>query len=415
VVAVPAGAYNSLWQVRTDAWSTLEESTARLALHGARQHPVEQLADTVAEALDVLAPIERFWAFPGMQAFYRVRRLFATGKYDRCATMVARINRSLATDSYRGSRTWDADAEDDAHGREPGQADQASARPQRPYFEVLIVEDMTEDQERALHEELRRWRRPDDQFVYEIVVVPSFGDALMAARVNFRLQACVVRRRFAHRSRHDTSSLRQFVSLLGSDDLMDRPPDERAQVLARSLARIRPELDLYLMTEVAVEDMAGRLSHHFRRIFHTREGSLELHLSILDGIAARYRAPFFSALRSYSHRPTGVFHALPISHGKSIVNSHWISDMVDFYGLDIFLAETSATCGGLDSLLEPTGPLRDAQELAARTFGSRKTYFVTNGTSTANKVVVQALVDKALEIAATTRPAPPPDPAGPAA
>ena len=110
-----------------------------------------------------------------------------------------------------------------------------------------------------------------------------------------------------------------------------------------------------------------------------------------------------------------MFHALPISHGKSIVNSHWISDMVDFYGLDIFLAETSATCGGLDSLLEPTGPLRDAQELAARTFGSRKTYFVTNGTSTANKVVVQALVDKALEIAATTRPAPPPDPAGPAA
>ena len=102
---MPAGpsAHNSLWQVRTDAWSTLDESTAQLALHGAQQHPVEQLTETVAEALDVLAPIERFWAFPGMQAFYRVRRLFATGKYDRCATMVARINRSLATDSYRGS------------------------------------------------------------------------------------------------------------------------------------------------------------------------------------------------------------------------------------------------------------------------------------------------------------------------
>ncbi len=87
-----------------------------------------------------------------------------------------------------------------------------------------------------------------------------------------------------------------------------------------------------------------------------------------------------------------MFHALPISHGKSIVNSHWIKDMLDFYGLNIFLAETSATCGGLDSLLEPTGPLREAQELAAKTFGSRKTYFVTNGTSTANKIVVQALV-----------------------
>src|ERR1700733_9013167 len=391
-VAVPAGsnAYNSLWQVRTDAGSALEESTAQLALACTQQRPVEQLTDAVAEALDVLAPIERFCAFPRMQAFYRVRRLVATGKYDRCATLVARINRTLATDSYRGSHTSDADVEDEAYDHEVRPADQS--RQQRPYFEVLVVEDMTEDQERALREELRRWRRPDDQFLYEIVVVPSFDDAVMAARLNFTLQACVVRRRFTHRSRHDYSSLAQFVALGECEDLMDRSPDERAQVLARSLARIRPELDLYLMTEIAVEDLAGRLSHHFRRIFHTREGSLELHLSILDGIAARYRAPFFSALRSYSHRPTGVFHALPISHGKSIVNSHWIRDMVDFYGLDIFLAETSATCGGLDSLLEPTGPLREAQQLAARTFGSRQTYFVTNGTSTANKVVVQALV-----------------------
>ena len=87
-----------------------------------------------------------------------------------------------------------------------------------------------------------------------------------------------------------------------------------------------------------------------------------------------------------------MFHALPISQGKSIVNSHWIRDMVSFYGLDIFMAETSATTGGLDSLLEPIGPLRDAQLLAAEAFGSRQTYFVTNGTSTANKIVVQALL-----------------------
>jgi arginine decarboxylase len=147
-----------------------------------------------------------------------------------------------------------------------------------------------------------------------------------------------------------------------------------------------------MMTEISLEDVAGWLSHHFRRIFHSREGTLELHLSLLAGVGERYEAPFFNALKQYSHRPTGVFHALPISQGKSIVNSHWIKDMIGFYGLDIFLAETSATCGGLDSLLEPTGPLREAQQLAAKTFGSRQTYFVTNGTSTANKIVVQALV-----------------------
>ena len=66
--------------------------------------------------------------------------------------------------------------------------------------------------------------------------------------------------------------------------------------------------------------------------------------------------------------------------------------MESFYGINIFLAETSATSGGLDSLLQPHGPIKKAQELAARAFGARKTYFVTNGTSTANKIVVQALV-----------------------
>jgi len=51
-----------------------------------------------------------------------------------------------------------------------------------------------------------------------------------------------------------------------------------------------------------------------------------------------------------------------------------------------------ATSGGLDSLLEPTGPIKVAQELAARAFGAKRTFWVTNGTSTANKIVVQALI-----------------------
>jgi len=63
-----------------------------------------------------------------------------------------------------------------------------------------------------------------------------------------------------------------------------------------------------------------------------------------------------------------------------------------FYGPNIFLAETSATSGGLDSLLEPHGPIKEAQERAARAFGAKQTFFATNGTSTCNKIVVQALI-----------------------
>ena len=384
--------YNSLWQLRADSWSGLEEASERLAVAVTQERPTERLVKEVDRLLDVLAPMEVYWAFPGVQTFQHARRLFGAGKYDRLARLIAAINRALITDSYRNGGQWSAEHLD----REPlNGADALSLehnRETRPYFEVLIVDDMTGVQERALREDLRRLRRRDDAFVYEVVVVPSFEDASMAVLLNFNLQACVIRRRFVHHSRHDLSQLGSFFEERSDHQLVDSRPEERAQMLARRIARLRPELDLYLMTEVSLEETAGRLSHHYRRVFHAREGLLELHLSILKGIEERYDAPFFKALRDYAHRPTGVFHALPISQGKSVVSSHWISDMVDFYGLDIFLAETSATCGGLDSLLEPTGSLRDAQELAAKTFGARKTFFVTNGTSTANKIVAQALL-----------------------
>ncbi|WP_231639285.1 aminotransferase class I/II-fold pyridoxal phosphate-dependent enzyme [Mycobacterium sp. Marseille-P9652] len=389
-------AYNSLWQVRSDSWCRLEEAADRLMRPTTTGALKDKWAGVCQELLTRLSTLEPYWAYPGSPQFARVQRLFAAGSYDKFAQTVGQINRALTTESYRSGDVDNAGADDlDMFPSDPRTLVDHHAAPQgdRPYFEVLVVEKMTEDQERALRNEVRKWRRPDDEFVYELVVVSSGDEALIAARLNVNLQAVVIRRRFSHQSTRDLSALSEFVDTAVSNELADhQTPEERAQILAVSLTQLRPELDLYLMTEIEVEGIAGRLGQYFRRVFHAREGMLELHLSILQGVAARYRTPFFSALKQYSHRPTGVFHALPISQGKSIVNSHWIKDMVGFYGLDVFMAETSATCGGLDSLLEPTGPLREAQQLAAQTYGSRHTYFVTNGTSTANKIVTQALV-----------------------
>ncbi|MGO9506083.1 MAG: aminotransferase class I/II-fold pyridoxal phosphate-dependent enzyme [Mycobacterium sp.] len=389
-------AYNSLWQVRSDSWCRLEEAADRLTRPTTTGGLKEKCVSTCQEILARLSTLEPYWAFPGSPQFARVQRLFAAGNYDKFAQAVLRINRALTTESYRTGDVDNAGADDlDMFPADPRQLveHQPPTQRDRPYFEVLVVEKMTEAQEAALRNDVRKWRRPDDEFVYELVVVSSGDEALIAARLNVNLQAVVVRRRFSHQSARDLSALSEFVDDEVSHELADhQSPEERAQILAVSVGKLRPELDLYLMTEIDVEEIAGRLGQYFRRVFHAREGMLELHLSILQGVAGRYRTPFFSALKEYSHRPTGVFHALPISQGKSIVNSHWIKDMVGFYGLDVFMAETSATCGGLDSLLEPTGPLRESQQLAAQAYGSRHTYFVTNGTSTANKIVTQALV-----------------------
>ena len=119
---------------------------------------------------------------------------------------------------------------------------------------------------------------------------------------------------------------------------------------------------------------------------------MEIHLAILDGVKDRYETPYFDNLKKYAQRPIGTFHALPIARGKSIFKSNWIRDMGEFYGANLFLAESSATTGGLDSLLEPTGNIKVAQDKAARALGGDRSFFVTNGTSTSNKIVHQALL-----------------------
>jgi arginine decarboxylase len=156
---------------------------------------------------------------------------------------------------------------------------------------------------------------------------------------------------------------------------------------------LRPEIDLFYISDLAVSQLDQKTLKCFKRIFYRTEDLQEIHLSILFALNERYETPFFSALMDYSRKPTGVFHAMPISRGNSIFRSQWLGDFGEFYGRNIFLAETSATTGGLDSLLQPTGPLKKAQKKASYAYGSQQTFFVTNGTSTANKIVLQALVE----------------------
>ena len=175
-------------------------------------------------------------------------------------------------------------------------------------------------------------------------------------------------------------------------DLDEVAPRHLGVTLARLLKQLRPEIDIYLLADRDVEELAGsEETTAIRRIFYDLEELMEIHLSILEGVNQRYETPYFSNLKRYSQRPVGTFHALPVARGKSIFKSNWIRDMGHFYGINLFLAESSATTGGLDSLLEPTGNIKEAQDKAARAFGAKKAFFATNGTSTSNKIVVQAL------------------------
>jgi arginine decarboxylase len=94
-------AYNSLWQVRGDAWCRLEEAADRLTRPTTTGALKEKYIGFCNELLTRLTPLEPYWAFPGLPQFARVQRLFAAGSHDKFANAAARINRALTTESYR--------------------------------------------------------------------------------------------------------------------------------------------------------------------------------------------------------------------------------------------------------------------------------------------------------------------------
>ena len=238
---------------------------------------------------------------------------------------------------------------------------------------------------------MRKLRRDTDQFVVEPVVVGSFEDALLAVFVNYNIQAVVMFDGFGYGSQTPLADLRELLAAHLPQAAAARDGD-LCTLLARAAHAIRPELDVYLSTDRDVAKQAGAdEAAGIRRVFYALEEMLELHLAILEGLADRYETPYFDNLKKYAQRPIGTFHALPIARGKSIFKSNWIRDMGEFYGANLFLAESSATTGGLDSLLEPTGNIKVAQDKAARAFGGDRSFFVTNGTSTSNKIIHMAV------------------------
>ncbi|MFT3721764.1 aminotransferase class I/II-fold pyridoxal phosphate-dependent enzyme [Pseudorhodoferax sp.] len=381
--------HRSVWEMRSDGWISLVDHLSRSAILQPDDPERERRMALVRQICETLAPIEGYWAFPGGRVFGELCQWIEREELARAHQAARRIHRVLAARTYRhDSSALESDNE------LPSQIETDSerlAQLSRPYFEVLIVDEMSATEEDALRRRVQRKRSPDDDFVFDIVVVPTFEDALIATLVNFNLQAVVIRHGFPFRSVNHNDMLRRFLD--GVDESIEQMPEfERGPLLGQQIAQLRPELDLYLVTDVSVEDIAARVGEVFKRIFFGEEDHIELYSSIMKGVGERHRTPFFQALRDYAKQPTGVFHALPLARGKAIMNSSWIGDLAQFYGMNLFMAETSATSGGLDSLLDPVGPLKLAQEYAARAFGARRTFFATNGTSTCNKIVVQALV-----------------------
>ena len=347
----------------------------------------------VEAALAEVRGLEDFFAFPGLRLMNALAERIASDDALGTGRLVRRLSGALLSGSYRNDAgEWESS--DDNAGSVPDRVPlvPGGADMRRPYFETLFVTAAPTGNFPRIADELRRLRRAEDPMIYEPVLVGSFEDAMMGIIMNGKVEAVVIYDGIPVPSQHDVPLLRDFLTVHHQLDTSSLAPRDVGVTLARFIKRVRPELDIYLLTDREVEKLAGDpAASMIRRVFYEVEELTEVHLNILEGVGDRFSSPHFDNLKKYAARPIATFHALPIARGKSIMKSNWIRDMGEFYGQNLFLAESSSTAGGLDSMLEPTGNIKIAQEKFARAVGADHVFFVTNGTSTSNKMVYQAV------------------------
>ncbi len=108
--------------------------------------------------------------------------------------------------------------------------------------------------------------------------------------------------------------------------------------------------------------------------------------------AETLKTPFFGALVDYAEEGNQLW-TCPGHNGGIFYNRSPIGRIfVEHLGEAIFRDDLDNSVLDLGDLLTHEGPALQAQKEAAAIFGAEKTYFVLNGTSASNKIVLSALV-----------------------
>jgi len=97
-------------------------------------------------------------------------------------------------------------------------------------------------------------------------------------------------------------------------------------------------------------------------------------------------APIVEALKTAYDNPTYQFH-IP-GHTKGLGT---LADFRNLIGKKALKVDTTDEFDNLGTLNPATGPIKEAQELAAQAFGARKTFFLLNGSTIGNLAIAMGL------------------------
>ena len=169
------------------------------------------------------------------------------------------------------------------------------------------------------------------------------------------------------------------------------------------IARVRaPQLPIFALGEqVTIENAPADAMadlNHLRGILYLYEDTVSFLARQVARAAHNYLdgllPPFFKALVQHTAQSNYSWHTPGHGGGVAYRKSPVGQAFHQFFGENTLRSDLSVSVPELGSLLDHTGPLAEAEARAARNFGADHTFFVINGTSTANKIVWHSMVGR---------------------
>src|SRR5262245_41367351 len=240
----------AIHSVRNDRWANV----ARHAEAWARATGADEktrLRSELSGQVDELMVVEHYFAYPGLSLMSALEAKLEAGDESVVVKLARRLASAIAAGSYRHDHdAWRPEAEEELNAADylpPPMA--GGAESERQYFEVLSLSPTDPALWETLKTDARRLRRPEDPFVFELVTTNALVDALVSVLFNYDLQAVIIRDRFEIESRFPDSNIVRLLRSILKIDTEQLAKGNSAVALARTIKNIRPELDLYLLTE----------------------------------------------------------------------------------------------------------------------------------------------------------------------
>jgi len=211
---------------------------------------------------------------------------------------------------------------------------------------------------------------------FEVVGTTSYGDLSQFAQQQSRASA--------------------FILSIDDEEFSGGPDIDPAVLkLRKFIEEIRfknAEIPIYLYGETRTSqhlpnDILREL-HGFIHMFEDTPEFVARHIireakSYLDSLAP----PFFKALMDYAQDGSYSWHCPGHSGGVAFLKSPVGQMFHQFFGENMLRADVCNSVEELGQLLDHTGPVAQSERNAARIFNADHCFFVTNGTSTSNKMV----------------------------